>query len=615
MKHLFLFTLSCVVFVSIVTAEKNSETLNDHTEITINRIDNVVLERSYSVNILNAYEEDLNNIKLYYDKDTKIKQVQVEVKPLKGKVKKYKKSDFQNWANDGFSVVQDGRILYLPIQQASYPYTITVNYTYEISGTMFFPRWIPQKNTHHYVKEATIKITDLASINLRFETFNMNPPIQIGNSYEATVNHLQPFEYEVFNQNRLDYYPSLYIIADSFSQHGYQGSMESWQSFGMFQESLNKDRNTLSADQLTEVKTLVQNKHTPLEKVQTVYDYLQDNSRYVSIQLGIGGWQPQETGFTHEKKYGDCKALSFYTKSLLEAVDIPSYYTVITAGKHKFYPISENVNPFANHAILTVPLEQDTVWLECTSQSNPFGFTGTFTSDRQALLVDGNNSKLIKTKRYTADDNSLLSKYHINLKEDGTLDVELHKKLSGIQLSESGLMHFDNLSTIEKENRMYDLNDIEHFKMAHFEVSKPSNEIVPEATVKVSGTVEKWFKANSKRVFFKLREYFAEADFSLPDVERKKPIYIQYPFTKTDTIQVTLPGNYTFENGVKTIQIDNEYGTYDLSQSENDSGQITIIRQFVLRKGSYPKESYGAMKEFADEVEQYDNSLLVFRLK
>ena len=98
--------------------------------------------------------------------------------------------------------------------------------------------------------------------------------------------------------------------------------------------------------------------------------------RYVSIQLGIGGFKPSAAKFVDEKKYGDCKALTNYMKNLLSVVGIASYPALINAGYNK-YPADTRFpsDPF-NHVILCVPMEKDTVWLECTSNNAKAGFFG-----------------------------------------------------------------------------------------------------------------------------------------------------------------------------------------------------------------------------------------------
>ncbi|WP_315822799.1 hypothetical protein [Paraflavitalea speifideaquila] len=49
------------------------------------------------------------------------------------------------------------------------------------------------------------------------------------------------------------------------------------------------------------MKDLVKDAKDDREKARIIYDYLQKNFRYVSIQLGIGGWRSLSADFTDQK--------------------------------------------------------------------------------------------------------------------------------------------------------------------------------------------------------------------------------------------------------------------------------------------------------------------------
>lgn len=154
---------------------------------------------------------------------------------------------------------------------------------------------------------------------------------------------------------------------------------------------------------------------------QQLYSYLQDNTRYVSIQFGIGGFQSFETDFVSKYKIGDCKALTTYMKALLNSAGISSYQVLVRAGKEDFPSMIDFPYNFFNHVILMVPLENDTTWLECTSQHQLFGRLGSFTEGKTGLLLADNASGLI----------------HIPVSQKNERELNIHSEI-GLSKSLSG---------------------------------------------------------------------------------------------------------------------------------------------------------------------------------
>jgi hypothetical protein len=94
-----------------------------------------------------------------------------------------------------------------------------------------------------------------------------------------------------------------------FKLDNYKGDMSTWKGFGKFIYELSKGRDVLPDDIKQQVKSLTARASSDVEKIKILYDYLQKNTRYISIQLGLGGWQPFEATYVAKKGYGDCKAL------------------------------------------------------------------------------------------------------------------------------------------------------------------------------------------------------------------------------------------------------------------------------------------------------------------
>ena len=149
--------------------------------------------------------------------------------------------------------------------------------------------------------------------------------------------------------------------------------MHTWEDFSNWIWQLNQGRDVLSLTTTAKVQEMVKDLPDDRAKVKRLYAYLQERTRYFNVALGIGGLQPVDANVVDEVGYGDCKGLSNYMKALLKAAGIKSYYALVNSGGDFPQLIQDFPSHQFDHAILCVPMEKDTIWLECTSQTIPFG--------------------------------------------------------------------------------------------------------------------------------------------------------------------------------------------------------------------------------------------------
>lgn len=157
--------------------------------------------------------------------------------------------------------------------------------------------------------------------------------------------------------------------------------------YGEWQYKLLDGRDELTEPFRNKLHGLTAHCSTDREKVKAIYDYLAKTTRYVSIQLGIGGLQPIAASDVCRTGFGDCKGLSNYTRAMLKEIGIPSTYTVISTTNERLLPDFSSANQM-NHVILQVPLPKDTLWLECTDPSLPFGYIHQGIAGHDALLIE-----------------------------------------------------------------------------------------------------------------------------------------------------------------------------------------------------------------------------------
>ena len=588
--------------------------IHDVTYFKINSIDHSEQTRKYLTCIQDKYATKGNQIVLYYSDFRTINDARVTVYDQKfKKVDNYKLKDFGDWSLKGFSLADDSRAKYLEIKRASFPYYVEVEYSIEYKGSMFYPHWYPQNAEKLSVLHAELKVESSLESPFRYlSNIEVTESSSMPGQYFAkwVVDSLPSFEYQSFSNEISQYTPSVLLSPSRFQMDGIIGDLSSWKSYGDWIHQLYSTRNTLSPDQKKEIQALVSGIEDRREMVKVIYHYLQDHTRYVSIQLGLGGWQPFESGFVHEKKYGDCKALSFYTKSMLEAIGIDAFYTVIRAGNDEAEVPFGFPNAHFNHVILTVPLDSDTLFLECTSQTNPFGYQGTFTSDRNALLVKENGSKIIRTKIYKENDNIQLTVAKLKLDETGRGNCKINRQYQGIEIENKHFSRIVRKSEKEQNEWLIDHHKWGNMSINNLEVSNLSDEPIPKGSISAEVEILNAASLTGKRLFYNPFVFNNLNHIELSDKERKVPIELKYPYVHIDSIYVEFDEHFYPEKTMKDIQITSEFGEYYRSVIQ-DQNEYIFVRKFIFHKGNYPPDSYDSFKDFIHQVQKRDNERIV----
>ena len=501
---------------------------------------------------------------------------------------------------------------YTPI---SYPYTVEFSYLIETPNTASVPSWRPIDDYYVSIENDNYTLTDNANLGLRFKEKNLigfdiqkeNTPTYINYSLKNTT----CFKPEDLSPILYDFTPQLLIATENFHYNGVDGKAKNWLEFGNWiKNALLDGRDVVSNETQQQILEMVQDIKDPIQKAQKIFKFVQDNTRYISVQVGIGGIQPISALEVDELKYGDCKGLTNYTQSLLKIAGVESYYTIVDAGKEMI----DFEKDFAsleqgNHIILGIPNENDTVWLDCTSQIHPFNFIGDFTDNRNVLIIKQDASEIVRTTNYPDSLNTQKTKAKINLNIDGSIDSEITIKTKGIQ--------YDNRFYIERESNK---NIIEYYKeywgnVNNLEIEKygfnnDKNNV--EFTENIKAYAKNYGAFNGERLIFEVN-IFNKNKF-VPDRYRNRqlPLKILRGYLDEDNFTVTIPEGYEIEALPENKEITNEFGKYKVD-FKAEKNKVIFSRKLFIKSGDYPKTKYESYRNFRKKISNSDSSKLVLK--
>jgi hypothetical protein len=628
------FKLGCLVFlffISLLSAQKSEYTSlsipdslkqNANAVVRLNQIDIVIssqrkmdIKSKRVVTVLNEKGQNAIDALENYDKRTTVIGIQAVIYDAFGnEIKKIKRKDFRDQsAVDGGTLFSDGRVLYLEYTPIQYPFTIVYESEVETSTTAFIPQWLPLNDYQLSVEKSILNVSYSDNLGFRkmefnFSNFKINKMVDSSTNLSYSATNIPALKQEDYSP-AFSVFPKVMMGLEFFHLEGIDGNAKTWKEYGQwYSDKILTGTTELPEETKTKIINLVGNEKDPIKKAAIVYKYLQEKSRYVSIQVGIGGWKPMLANDVDRLGYGDCKALSNYTRALLNAVDVASYVTLLYGDRNKHDIQSDFVSQQGNHMILSIPNGNNYVFLECTSQDDPFGYQANFTDDRDVLIIKPDGGEIIRTKNYENKDNAQRSKGNYSLTENGDLSGKIAIVSTG---SQYGLkFHLETTPPLEKENYYKEyLDNISNLKINKISFSNDKEKI--NFTEDIAISAANYGKISNGKMIFVVNTYNQYTGSVKRIRNRKNPFEIQRGYYDEDEIAIALPSGFSIESMPNNFELNTKYGEYKTEIVKKDNSNLIYKRTIYIKKGLYKNTEYDEYRNFMEQISKNDNAKII----
>lgn len=589
---------------------------NAETEVIYNSPTHAVCREKRTVTVLNEKgKEAANFYRSYNEKLSSLRKFRGTVTDADGNVlHKIKKGDLQT-SEYSAELASDAFRYYYDYSPTRYPFTVVYEWEEEYTdGLIGLPPFLPQQAYNQAVLHASYRLLAPTDSACQWRALNFEPVVTRQTTEEGKAvtliqaDNLPAIVYEPFSPPLREMLPRMYVVPRAFTFGKTGGRMESWESYGLWQYGLLEGRDQLPSAQVEKLKELTAGCTTDRERVKAVYDHLAETTRYVSIQLGIGGLQPMTAADVCRTGFGDCKGLSNYTHAMLSALGIPSVYTEISTENPRLLPDFASANQ-GNHIILQVPLPEDTLWLECTNPHLPFGYIHHSIAGHDALLITPEGGKLHRLPDYPDSLNIQTHRAKVTLGPDGQARIEVCRTSRLFQYEEqSGIMELApnkqkdclraDISLIQAE-----VSDIRHDER---------KQAIPSIATRYVVNSRQYGNRTGKRMF--LPANVLRRRFSAPDANRTRTqdILTDYGYTDIDSIEVELPEGYSVEALPAPMRQSTPFGEF-ASAIHTKGNKIYIVHRLHIPSGRHPKEEYARFATFRQEVAKQYNSKIIIK--
>lgn len=515
--------------------------------------------------------------------------------------------------------LDDTRARVADARQPTTPYTVELTYEIRSTNPLFLPDWQPQQAWNQSVESATFALRHPDDVRVRHREWQLpagaaRPDTVTGGlpTQRWAVRRLPALRLVPQAPPLSEQAPGVWCAPVEFEVQGYAGRQTTWDELGRWYDKLNADRDKLPPALVAEMTALRDSVADPRRRARRVYERVQRTTRYVSIQLGLGGWQTLPAADVTRTGYGDCKALTTYCRALLAAAGLPSFPALVGAGVSAPDLHPEWVAPQFNHVVLCVPLARtrtapaDTVWLECTSGTQPFGALGAFTAGRHALLVLPLGGRLVRTPTLDAANTARVRRLTLHLAPTGNATATVHTRRTGA-LGDAYAALAAQPPTDQRRTVTEALNATTSLSIKSLQLTT-----APPTTAGavVDETLDLSLPTVAARAGTRLRlplNVLSRWEAPRADSARRAPLWLTESITYLDSVTVRLPPGARAEDVPPPLTLTTPFGSLRVATTVAPDGTALLYRRELrTTAGRFPASEWPAYVAFTEQIARAD---------
>lgn len=552
------------------------------------------------------------NFVCFCSNDRELKKFSGTITDANGKVvKKIKRSDLTRSEYSTALASDDYRFIYQMDTPLGYP--ITVTYDWEVAYTDHlnsYPPFHPIPDYEVAVDTASYTFIAKAGNTLSYRILNFEPQVKTydaeGNRHitEFTIGHMKHMDKQDWGPTMGDRAPQIILVPNSFDWGKTHCDMTDWKTFGCWINQLNEGRENLTPEVKDRLHQATDTCTTDKGKVIAARKLLGEMTRYISIQLGIGGYQTASAEEVCKNGIGDCKALSNCFCAMLHEIGLPAIYTLIGTNNRKLINDMPNFSHL-NHAIAQVPLPGDTLWVECTNDICPADYRHLDMCGHDVILVHPEGGEFYTIPEYADSLNLRQIDADIEFATDGS--AELTYKESNHKSQFEALWGITRMSA--KDQREKFLGRMECGNPTIQEMNFQTEGARLDYQLKLNTTAfckwssNRFFLPQTLLPFAPLRNTKEEAH--VIDLMGDGKLI-------ESTIRYKIPEGYVVDTKLDPLRIESPFGylTRDMSVKDN----ILIVKDsYLLRSGLYPAEQFAEWVSFRKALSDSSKKKVVLK--
>ncbi|WP_207495066.1 transglutaminase-like domain-containing protein [Aridibaculum aurantiacum] len=353
--------------------------------------------------------------------------------------------------------------------------------------------------------------------------------------------------------------------------------------------SLVKELTTDEAAMKAKAADITQGKTAELDKVKSIFYWVQDNIRYIAFEDGIAGFKPENAQEVLRKKYGDCKGMANLTKELLKAAGFDARLCWIGTN-HIAYDYSTPSLAVDNHMICALNYKGKQYFLDATEKYIPIDQYAERIQGRQVLIEDDDNYILEKVPATRYQQNTMYEKRVLAL-SNNSLEGKAYHKYNG-ESKEYLLYHVNNLKKDKASNILeqylagmdakYQLTKLETSDMSDWDKDLTINYNVVQKDAITSFGDELYVDVDFRKEF---------ADLLIDTSDRRHDYVFDFKRHLLHETEIDIPASYKLQQLPAALSIDRKMYTFKTNFIK-EGNKLVYKKEIIVKDVTLPKNMF-----------------------
>ena len=405
-------------------------------------------------------------------------------------------------------------------------------------------------------------------------------------------------------------------------------SHATWQDVGRWYSRLALPTRQSSLEIRQRVAELTVDQPALLDKIEAVAAFVQQDIRYVAIEIGIGGYLPHPARDVFANRYGDCKDKATLLATMLAEMGIESHYVLVNSRRGVVAPEAPTVQSF-DHAILALRLPPEVpssnlyssredeqlgrlLFFDPTDVMTPLGYLPANLQASRGLVVTEEGGSLVELPLMAPVLNRFLRQGKFALSATGDLSGSVQE----IRFGAPAVMVRGALLAEPVGERTKVLEGILAGDLGGFQLQGSGAENVEEydkpLLMGYRLLADQYAKKVGNLLLVRPRVLGRKAMDLGGEKERKYPVEFISTSTETDIVEIALPPGYIVDELPPPVVAITDFAEYR-SEVDVQDGVLRYRRDFVIKDVQVSTERWQELKEFNRQIAVDERSLAVLK--